>query len=194
MSGTRPYRKAARAAAEGRTRTALLDAAEAAFFAGSSASLEAISTSAGVTKQTLLRHFGSKDGLFEQAFVRDYDRVRAQRLAAPTNDVDGAVDNLVDHYERYGHRALKLGALAREASTQDFFRRAREMHYGWVEHAFGAWLNPLRGAERERLRAALIVTCDVHTWWILAHDLALHPRDVRATLILTIRRLLEEDH
>ena len=70
---------------------------------------------------------------------------------------------------------------------------ARQFHYDWVEHAFGGWLGRLRGRERRRVRAALIVACDVHAWSILAHDLGLPRAEVRATLVLTIRRLLEED-
>src|SRR4051812_10772155 len=106
---TRPYRKVARAVGEGRTRTALLDAAEAAFRESGweQASLEAIAHRAGVTKQTLLRHFGSKDGLREAASRRALAAVSAQRLAAPTDDVAGAVDNLLEHYAAYGEMSLR---------------------------------------------------------------------------------------
>jgi AcrR family transcriptional regulator len=194
MASTRTYTKVARAAAQDRTRTALLAAAEEAFFAGpwEQASLEAIAARAGVTKQTLLRHFGSKDGLLEAAYARAFEQVRAQRLSAPADDIEGAIDNLLDHYEQHGERALKIGALGGDGVPARLGRRAREMHYAWVEHAFGAWLARARGPERRRLRAALIVACDVQSWSILARDLALPRREVRATLILTVGRLLGE--
>jgi AcrR family transcriptional regulator len=195
MPETRAYTKVARAAAEDRTRTALLDAAEQAFFAGpwEHVSLETIAAQAGVTKQTLLRHFGSKDGLLEKTYERAFDRVRAERLSAPTHDIEGAIDNLLDHYEQHGGRAMKIGAVTGDGPMEQFGRQAREMHYAWIEHAFGAWLDRTGGRERRRLRAALIATCDVQAWWILAHDLGLPRRDVRATLILTIRRLLRDE-
>ncbi|MDX6722451.1 MAG: hypothetical protein QOD73_855, partial [Solirubrobacteraceae bacterium] len=100
--------KVARAEAEERTRTALLDAAERLFFerGWEGTSLGAVATDAGVTKQTLLRHFGSKDGLLEHAFARAYDQVRDQRWDVPGDDVEHAVDNLLDHYEAVGDRAL----------------------------------------------------------------------------------------
>ena len=65
---SRTYTKVARAEAEEQTRAALIAAADEAFLSGpwERASLESIAHSAGVTKQTLLRHFGSKDGLLEQ--------------------------------------------------------------------------------------------------------------------------------
>jgi AcrR family transcriptional regulator len=195
MSPTRTYTKVARAAAQEQTRTALLDAAGEAFFEGDwdSVSLDAIAAGAGTTKQTLLRHFGSKDGLLEAAFMRGMDEVRAQRLAAPAGDVEGAIDNLLEHYAEHGSRALKIGALAGGGRVGLLVQRARELHYEWVEHAFGAWLRGTRGQRRERLRAALIVACDVQAWWILAHDLQLGPREVRATLVLTVTRLLGEE-
>jgi AcrR family transcriptional regulator len=184
--------KVARAHAEEHTRTELLDAADQAFMSGpwEHASLEAIAGAAGVTKQTLLRHFGSKDGLLEQVRRRAIAEVERQRLSAPTNDIAGAVDNLLDHYEIRGGRAMRSSNMDLDGPLADLGRRARQFHYEWVEHAFGAWLDTAAPVERERLRAALIAVCDVQTWWILAHDLSLPRSEVRATLILTIDRLL----
>ena len=184
--------KVARAHAEEHTRTELLDAADQAFMSGpwEHASLEAIAGAAGVTKQTLLRHFGSKDGLLEQVRRRAIAEVERQRLSAPTNDIAGAVDNLLDHYEIRGGRAMRSSNMDLDGPLADLGRRARQFHYDWVEHAFGAWLDTAAPAERERLRAALIAVCDVQTWWILSHELGMERSEVRATLILTIGRLL----
>lgn len=195
MAQGRAYTKVARAAMEDRTRSALLDAAAAAFLSRpwDQVSLESIATDAGLTKQTLLRHFGSKDGLLREAWERAYEDVREQRLGTAPGDVPAAVDNLVDHYEEYGARALRIAALPGDDRFADFGRRGRELHYRWVDHAFGPWLAAARGRRRERLRAALIVTCDVHAWSILAHDLALPRDEVRATLVMTVRRIIGED-
>jgi AcrR family transcriptional regulator len=195
VEASRPYTKVARAAAEDRTHEALLDAAERAFFSESwdKISLDAVAAGAGVTKQTLLRHFGSKDGLLEQTYGRAFERVRAQRLRAPSDDVGGAVDNLLDHYEKDGDRALRIGAMASSEPIAGLVENARQLHYDWVDHAFGMWLARRRGRRRVQVRAALIALCDVHTWSILRRDLGLPRRDVRAALVLAIARLLEED-
>jgi AcrR family transcriptional regulator len=191
---TRTYTKSARAVGEERTRTALLDAAQEAFFSSSwdQVSLETIAGRAGVTKQTLLRHFGSKDGLLEQGFLRGFERVRAQRMAAPAGDVEGAVDNLLDHYAEYGEQGLKIAAMNGGGLIAEIGSGARQLHYDWVEHAFGDWLGAATGKQRGRLHGALVALCDVHTWAILARDLGLERTEVRATLVLAIRRLLEE--
>src|SRR3954464_12253142 len=191
---TRAYTKRARAEAEDRTRAALLDAAEEVFFSvgWSGASLEAIARSAGVTKPTLLRHFGSKRGLFESAHRRGFERVRAERFATPAGDLEAAVDNLLDHYEKDGDQAIRVGAMTAEAGL-DVGLKARKLHYAWVDHAFGPSIDAMPRSERAQIRAALIAACDVHTWAILARDLAFDRASVRATLLLTIRRLLKED-
>jgi AcrR family transcriptional regulator len=195
METGRGYTKVARAEAEERTRIALLDAADDAFLCGpwEEASLEAIAGAAGFTKQTLLRHFGSKDGLLEKTLRRAIAEVEEQRLGAPAHDIAGAVENLLSHYETRGGRAMRSSNLSLEGPLADLGRRAREFHYDWVDHAFGTSLAAAESAQRGRLRAALITVCDVQSWWILSHDLGLPRAEVRATLILTISRLLGED-
>lgn len=187
--------KVARAEAEERTRAALLDAADEAFLSGpwEQATLDAIARAAGVTKQTLLRHFGSKEGLLEQGLRRAVHKVEEQRFGVPINDIAGAVDNLLEHYEAVGGRAMRSSNLELDGSLADLGRRARQLHYDWVELAFGGWLAAASASQRRRLRAALIAICDVQAWWVLSHDLQLSRAEVRATLILTITRLLGED-
>jgi AcrR family transcriptional regulator len=195
MQRTRRYSKQARAVTERRTRAALLDAGERLFFerGWDATSLEAVAGEAGVTKQTLLRHFGSKTGLLEHAFARAFENVRHQRWDVPGDDVERAVDNLLDHYEAVGDRALKIDAMAGVDAVAEWVQRARELHYEWVAHAFGAFLRPFRGRDLERRRAGLIAVCDVHTWQLFRHQLGLGRAEVRATLVLAIRGLLEVD-
>ena len=195
-TGKRPYNQVKRAREQQRTRDALLDIADREFLAGrwEQASLEAMASRAGVTKQTLLRHFGSKEGLLEQAMLRGFERVRAERFAAPSADIAGAIENLLEHYERWGTHALRIGGPdGAIPAIAELGQRARQLHYEWVEHAFGWWLRRYRGNGLARRRAALIALCDVHSWWLLSHDLALSREEVGATLIETISRLLEED-
>jgi AcrR family transcriptional regulator len=193
MVETRRYTKVARAETQERTRVALLDAGQRLFFerGWDATTLEDLAAAAGVTKQTLLRHFGSKDGLLEQAFAKAFSDVREQRWDVPGDDVGRAVDNLLDHYEAVGDRALKIDAMADVAVVADLVERSRQLHYDWVDVAFAAFLRPLRGRDRARRRAALIALCDVHTWRLLAGDLGLTRAEVRATLMLVIDSLLE---
>lgn len=193
-TGARSYTQVARAEAQERNRDALIDAAAEAFFSGrwEQVSLTEMAVSAGVTKQTLLRHFGSKQRLLEQMLELGYHQVRDQRWAAPTDDVAGAVDNLLDHYELFGDRALAIGRGVSPTVTE-LGRAARQMHYDWVDYAFGEWLKRKRGKARTRCRVALIALCDVQVWWIWSHDLGLTRAEMRATLVQAIERQLQEE-
>lgn len=177
----RTYTKVARADAEERTKTALTDAATRAFFEDdwTATSLQSIASEAGVTKQTLLRHFGSKEGLANAAFDRAMRDAVEHRFAVEPGDLEGAVDTLIEHYEAMGDRALKLEALHGDS---EFVKAGREFHYAWIDRVFGA--------VGQRRRAALIAVCDVHTWRLLSEHLALPRREVRATLLLAIRGVL----
>jgi AcrR family transcriptional regulator len=195
MSATRTYTKVARADAEERTRSALMEAATRIFFEEDwdRTSLAKVAAEAGVTKQTLLRHFGSKDGLAEACFERSMGEVGAQRSEAPVGDVPAAVDNLLDHYEAVGDRALKLEAMRAGPTATAFVQAGRQFHYEWVERVFAPFLGREHRDEREHLRAALIAVCDVHTWRLLARHLGLPRPEVRATLVQAIFRLTEEE-
>jgi AcrR family transcriptional regulator len=191
----RPYKQVARAQAQEHTRDALIDAASDEFFEGNwpKTSLEAISAKAGVTKQTLLRHFGSKDGLLMQAMMRGAARVRDQRWSTPTDDLAGAVDNVLDHYEAWGERSMRMGAWQSGPTMLAMISQAaRQFHYDWIEYAFGRWLEGLSEEAHARRRAALIVICDVQTWWILSHDLGLPRTEVHAILCDLAERLVAE--
>jgi AcrR family transcriptional regulator len=189
----RAYVKVARRESEEQTKTRLLDAAVRIFFEDDwwGTSLERIAAEAGVSKQTLLRHFGSREGLMWAAFERERDTVVSQRAAASVGDVGGAVDNLIAHYEAYGYRALKLEALPADGPGGELVQQGRKLHYRWVETVFAPFLDQHPSTRGRRL-AALIAICDVHTWRLLAGHLGLERSEVHATLTLAITGVLEE--
>lgn len=194
-SEPRPYRQVARARAQQRTRDALLDAADEQFSKDgvSKASLESVAAKAGVTKQTALRHFGSKDGLIEAAFRRLSEGVRRERGEAPVGDVPGAVRNLMDHYERYGDVMIRLLG---EGHWFYLLRRAtdhgRQVHREWVEKTFAPQLARFSGDVRERRLAQLVTVCDVYVWKLLRGEMKLGVPQAELALIELIEGLGED--
>src|SRR5207245_1251513 len=106
----RPYRQVVRAQGQERTRETLLQVAqqEVERDGWTQASLESVAERAGVTKQTALRHFGSKEGLLDAAIRRMSSIVVKERAEAPVGDIAAAVANLMRHYERYGEVMTRL--------------------------------------------------------------------------------------
>jgi len=188
----RPYRMSARAEAAAETGRRILEAVielhRERFF--DQVSLEDIAERAGVTVQTVLRRFGSKERLVEAAAEEANRQVTLQRYEAPSGDIEGAVNNLVEHYEEWGDSALRL--LAQEERVPAFRSitdAGRALHYEWVERTFGPLIAERTGEERWRLLAELIAICDVYFWKLLRRDLGLSREQTELAIRETILAL-----
>jgi len=128
-------------------------------------SLDDVARAAGVSVQTVLRHFGSRADLIEAAIDFAIARVASERMA-PIGDVDAAMSALLDHHEQRGDIAILM--LAQEKSDAQVGRlteRGRQMHRAWVTQVFA----PLVDGD-ERSIDLLVVATDVYTWKLLRHD------------------------
>lgn len=153
--------------------------------------LEDVAERAGVTVQTVLRRFGSKDALIAAAADHASTEVRSQRMAAPAGDIPAAVDNLLDHYETSGAAALRLLAQEdRVPQLREIADRGRDFHYEWVERTFAPFLDNTDG--RQRLRAQLIALTDVYTWKLLHRDLGMDRTGTRDALIEMIQAVVDQ--
>jgi len=188
----RPYRMRARAEAAAETGRRILEAVielhRERFF--DQVSLEAIAERAGVTVQTVIRRFGNKERLIEAAAEEGKRQVIRQRDQAPVGDIDGAVKNLVDHYEEWGQSALRLLAQEeRVAAFRSVTDVGRAFHYEWVERTFAPLLAKRTGMVRRRLLAELVAICDVYFWKLLRRDLGLSREQTELAISETILAL-----
>lgn len=169
MTATRTYRQTRRADSTERTRAAILAAAQAAFRADPSRdpSLEAVAERAGVSTRTVIRQFGSKDGLMTAAIEAGMAESATDRRVDP-GDTVGAVRKLADHYEADGDEVMLWLALAeRLPHVRRVTERGTQMHVEWVEGVFAPDLDGLRGASRRARVAAIATALDVYTWHLL---------------------------
>ena len=191
----RPYRMRARAEAAAETGQRILEATielhSERFF--DQVSLEDIAERAGVTVRTVIRRFGSKERLIEAAAEEGERRVTNQRYQAPIGDIEGAINNLVDHYEEWGDTVLRLLAQEeRVAAFRSITDAGRAFHHEWVERTFAPLLAKRTGEERRRLLAELIAVCDVYFWKLLRRDLSLSREQTELAIRETILALKGE--
>lgn len=132
--------------------------------------IEEIAERAGVSVRTVLRRFGSKDGLVEATAGRARVLIAEQRRGDRPGDLEATIAELVEHYERWGGNALWL--LDHSRTVPVLAKVAAEgtlLHEEWVRQVFAPQLaaHPARSARRRRLTAALGAVTDVHTWELL---------------------------
>jgi AcrR family transcriptional regulator len=166
----RPYRQTARAAAAAATRERILDVATAQFLQRfyDEVTLAGIAKDAGVSQQTLINHFGSKEGLLQGVADRlDPERFRRERA-------DDPVEGVVADYEPAGDATIRLLALEeRVPAVAPFLARGRAGHRAWVEQAFAAQLPPEGDEAREQAVNLHVVATDITTWKLLRRDMGL---------------------
>lgn len=133
----------------------ILDAVDLGFFShsGRTLSLEAVAQGADTTVQTVLRHFGSKAGLFEAAARRGFERVKSGRDEVPAGDLEAVVAYLARHYEEMGPMVLRMLAVEHEVpEVMRIVRRGRQLHRAWVARVLAPLL---KRSERHERRLGL---------------------------------------
>jgi len=185
----RPYRMKARAEAAERTARAILNAAAELWrdHPLDEITLQQVAERAGVTAQTVLRRFGSKDGLVEAALEADAGDIVAQRGKAVPGDVPGALEVLIDHYEEWGEASLRtIGLEQRYPAAKKVVERGRAEHREWCR----TLLAP-EGAGEDELDA-LVAATDVYVWKLLRRDLGRTREETKAAMALLVRGVLGE--
>ena len=128
---------------------------------------------AGVTVQTILRHFGSRDRLFDAAVKFAGAEVVAER-SAPVGDVSEAVRVIVEHYETRGDWVIALlGQEASDERIRGITVPGKQLHRDWVKTVFGPQLADRPETGRPIIADLLVVATDVYTWKLLRRDCGL---------------------
>lgn len=174
-SGRRPYRMQARQEAVDRAREAILSATYDLWLerAYDEVTLQAVAERAGVTRQTVHRHFGSKEQLVLAVVDWAGPREEAAR-AVPAGDVGAAIRRVIERNEEMGDaniRALELEGRVEAIATM--LAQGRASHRAWIGRVFGPQLQGLRGRARDRAVMALYAATDVTVWKLLRRDFGL---------------------
>lgn len=155
--------------------------------------LDDVARGAGVSVQTVLRHFGSRDGLLDALMEYAQREIVAEWSALPT-ELDAALDAILRHYELRGDQLIRM--LAQEHSDERVARitaLARRTHREWVETVFAPRLRRMSAARRGELTDLLVVATDVSTWKLLRRDRGLDRPTVRQRVRRMVAALIEED-
>ena len=177
-SSRRPYTMKARAEAVEATRDRIARAAMTRFLAQpyDDVTIAAVAADAGVSAQTVLNHFESKEGLFTAAAALFSADRAGDRAEASPHDAATAVAALMEQFERSGDGNVRLALLdERIPAVKAALDDGRSFHQEFLASVFADRL-PRAPAERRRSLAALHAATDVYTWKLLRRDLGLGRR------------------
>jgi AcrR family transcriptional regulator len=173
MKTTREYRMSTRAAAAEQTYERILDAARERFLAApyDAVTLAGIAADAGVSTQTVLNRFATKENLFLEFAARFHGELATIRASARRGDVRSAVRALLRQYELMGDLNVRVLALEhRLPALAEVSRTGRERHRQWLEGIFDQQL-PADPRARHTVLTALYAATDVYLWKLLRRDL-----------------------
>jgi AcrR family transcriptional regulator len=155
--------------------------------------LTAIAAASGVSHQTVLNHFGSKEGAALAAVERLRGETDDLRATVRAGDPDSAVEVLTAQYERFGDANVRWAMAAeRLGRLAALVEHARTAHHRWLAAVFDAAL-PDDPPRRRRALHALHAATDVYTWKLLRRDLGLSRTDTAAAMTALVRGVLREE-
>ena len=185
QTAPRRYRQRRRAAAAEANTERILQAANALFEdrPWEQITFAAVAERAGVGTQTVIRRFGTKDGLARAVTAwigPQIDAIRAVPTGAPPAEIAAA---LAQHYERWGESADRTlrqqdvsPALAEAAAG------GRAAHREWIERVFAPQLADVPRASRPEYVGRLVGVCGVELWLVLRRDGGLSVHAARAAV------------
>lgn len=145
--------------------------------------LAEIAAGAGVSHQTVLNHFESKEGVAYAAAQAVVESTNSARGTAAVGDTVGAIGVLVGDYEQMGDANVRWSMDASQlGSLAPFVDAARGSHRAWLEHVWGPEL-PATPAARRTLVNALYAATDVYTWKLLRRDLGLSRPETERVMV-----------
>ena len=183
MATPRGYRMDARAASTAATRERILTSALALSTERMSIeiTLDDVAERAGVSVQTVLRHFGSRAGLLDATVAFGTEVIVAER-EAPAGDVTAAVRIIVDHYELRGDFVIRMLAQEDDARIAGIVASGRAEHRDWVRRVFA----------RPDLDDLLVAATDVYVWKLLRRDGGLDRATTQARMLRLVRAVLAD--
>ena len=151
--------------------------------------LTRIAAEAGVSHQTVLNHFGSKDGVLAALMEKAHGEHHERRRDVAPGDTATAVGSLLRQYEQSGlanaraaHQEHRVPAL--KAALDE----ARAYHRAWIERTFAHAL-PETEPERTQRIAAFLGATEVAVWKSLHHDYGFTKRDTAVAMTALVNAL-----
>ncbi len=154
--------------------------------------LEAIAESAGVSVRTIIRRFGSREGLLETCIKNEASDIESDREKAKVGDVEGALEYLLKDYEAYGDAIIKTLAVEDQIdAAKAVLRAGRHYHREWCERIFAPFLPEITNSNYEPMLTAFVAATELYLWKLLRRDLGYDLEQTKQTFLRLVNGLIK---
>lgn len=134
--------------------------------------LEKVAESSGVTIRTILRKFGSREGLIQACLEHDASEIIEERALAPAGELDGIMEALLSSYEKMGEAGIRTIYMENELKeARDIGEKGRKVHREWCARVFAPFLPDPVHQDYEIKLTAFITATEIYLWKLLRKDL-----------------------
>jgi len=149
--------------------------------------LDKIAENAGVTVRTILRKFGSREGLFQACVKKNASSVTSHRDKTSPGDLENILDDLLKEYEESGDASVRTLAAENEIEVAaEIIRQGRAYHKKWCARVFRDYLPGSRDITYKTRLMSFVAVTDVYVWKLLRRDSGLsyaHTRQVMKNML-----------
>lgn len=134
--------------------------------------LEHVAEKAGVTVRTILRKYGSKEGLMEACIKSDAVQVARTLHVPEPGNIPEILEILLNEYELMGPAVIRTIAMEEQFPfARKLLERGRFEHRRWCAEVFRPFLLGPHSEAYEIKLAAFIAATEIYLWKLLRKDL-----------------------
>ena len=155
--------------------------------------LEKVAQNSGVTVRTILRKFGSREGLIKACIENSGLELSRKRMEVTPGDLTGILDILLEEYEAMGNALIRTLTVEYDfPSTKELLVNARSIHRDWCAYAFAPFLPSNKSEDYETVLSAFIAVTEFYLWKLLRKDLGKSPEECRQVFRLMLDSLVSK--
>ena len=155
--------------------------------------LDRVAERAGVTVRTILRKYGSKEGLIEACLESEEVAIDPGRQTPEPGNIQTIIEILCAEYEAMYPAVMRTIAAAEQfPAAAKILERGRQYHCEWCARAFSPFL-PTPGTQAYETRlTAFIAATEIYLWKLLRRDMGKTLEEVKEVVRLLVEGIISE--
>ena len=156
--------------------------------------LDVIAERANVSVRTIIRRYGSKEGLFEACIQNNAADMKSDREKAEVGNVESAIQYLLADYEMHGDAVIRTLAMEDQLDiAQRVLKAGRIYHREWCERIFTPFLPNKKDKTYELELMAFVAATELYLWKLLRRDLKHSLSETKSLFMRLVNGLINND-